>query len=269
MQHLLAGGLPPGEEGEDGPEGAAVIGLAGKMFLGHAADGGGIEDAGRFDMGGLGEVEGPALEILLQPGRHGHGEAGFFALEDGFRQIPSQGFPQDQLGLAAAQFVVRAQGEGVGDQIDVEERDADFQGVGHGGAVDFHEDTFLKVKFGAEVEQSFQAPGEAAALGESGDVLERIGAVKLVADFGGEQVLAFRVSAGPHPEEETDFRRKTEAFDELGQKERKTFVVMGHGQALDEMIDGIADRDREEGEDRKSTRLNSSHSAKSRMPSSA
>ena len=93
MQHLLAGGLPPGEEGEDGPEGAAVIGLAGKMFLGHAADGGGIEDAGRFDMGGLGEVEGSALQILLQPGRHGHGEAGFFALEDGFRQIPSQGFP--------------------------------------------------------------------------------------------------------------------------------------------------------------------------------
>ena len=53
--------MPPGEEGEDGPEGAAVIGLAGKMFLGHATDSGGIENAGGGDERRLGEIKSPGF----------------------------------------------------------------------------------------------------------------------------------------------------------------------------------------------------------------
>lgn len=53
--------MPPGEEGKDGPEGAAVIGLAGQMFLCHATDSGGVENAGGGDEGGLGKIKGPGF----------------------------------------------------------------------------------------------------------------------------------------------------------------------------------------------------------------
>jgi len=135
----------------------------------------------------------------------------------------------------------------VADEIDVEERDSHFQGVGHGGAVDLHEDALLEVELGAEVKEAFQATGEAAALGQAGDIFKWIGAVELVAGVGRKKIPALRVATGPHPKEEANFRRKAEALDELGQKERKTFVVMGNGEALDDVIDGIAYGDGKEG----------------------
>jgi hypothetical protein len=225
-----------------------VIRLAGKVLLGHAADGGGIEDAGGGDEGRLGKIQRPRLQILLEPGGDGHGEAGLFALKNGLGEILTEGLAEDDFGLAAAELVVGAKGEGVGDEIDVEEGDAHLKGVGHGGAIDLHEDALLEVEFGAEIEEAFQAAGQAAALGQTGDILEGVGPVELCAGVGGEEVAALRVAAGAHPEEETDFRGKTEAFDELGEEKRKAFVVVGDGQALDEMVDGVADGDGEEGE---------------------
>ena len=135
----------------------------------------------------------------------------------------------------------------MGDEIDVEEGNSHFQGVGHGGTVNLHEDALLQVELGAEVKEAFQTTGEAAALGQTGNVLKRIGAVELVAGVGGEKVPTLRVAASPHPKEETNFRRKAQALDELGQKEGKTFVVMGNGEALDDVIDGIPHGDGQEG----------------------
>ena len=98
--------MPPGEEGEDGPEGAAVIGLAGEVFFRHPTNGGGIEDAGGGDEGGLGKIKGPGFQVLLEPSGHRHGKARLFALQNGFRQITSESFAQNDFGLATAQLVV-------------------------------------------------------------------------------------------------------------------------------------------------------------------
>jgi len=224
-----------------------VIGLAGQVFLRHTTDSGGVEDAGGCDEGGLGQIKSPRLQILLEPSGDRHGEAGLFALKNRFGKVAAESFAQDNLGLAAAQFVVGTEGEGMGDEIDVEERNSHFEGVGHGCAVDLHEDALLEVKFGAEVKKAFQTPGEAAALGQAGDVLKRIGAVELVAGVGGKKIPTFRVAAGPHPEEETNFRGKAQAFDKLSQEERETFVVVGDGKTLDDVVDRVADGYREKG----------------------
>jgi hypothetical protein len=72
--------------------------------------------------------------------------------------------------------------------------------------------------------------------------------VELIAGVGRKQIPAFRIATGAHPKEETNFRRKAQALDELGQKEGKTFVVMGDGEALDDVIDGITNGYRQEGE---------------------
>lgn len=98
--------MPPGEEGKDGPEGAAVIGLAGQVFLRHTTDSGGVEDAGGCDEGGLGQIKSPRLQILLEPSGDRHGEAGLFALKNRFGKVAAESFAQDNLGLATAQFVV-------------------------------------------------------------------------------------------------------------------------------------------------------------------
>jgi hypothetical protein len=73
-------------------------------------------------------------------------------------------------------------------------------------------------------------------------------ALELVPSVGGEKVMPFAVAAGPHPEKETYFSWQTESFEELGHEKRKAFVVVGYGQALDEMVDGNADAYREKGE---------------------
>ena len=67
MAELLFCFPPPSEEGEDGPEGATVIGLPGEMFPGHFLDGRRIKNSGRGDEGGFGQVLSPSLEILLEP----------------------------------------------------------------------------------------------------------------------------------------------------------------------------------------------------------
>ena len=133
-----------------------MIRLTGQMFLRHPADGGGIQDAGGSNEGGLGKIKGPGFQVLLEPSGDRHGKAGFFASKNGFGKITAEGLAQNNLGLAAAQLVVRPEREGVGDQIDVEERNPNFKRVGHGGAVDLHQDAFLQVEFGAEVKEPFQ-----------------------------------------------------------------------------------------------------------------
>ena len=71
-----------------------------------------------------------------------------------------------------------------------------------------HGDALLQVELGAEVKEAFQTTGEAAALGQTGDVLKRIGTVKLVAGVGGKKIPTLRVAASSHPKEKTNFRRK-------------------------------------------------------------
>jgi hypothetical protein len=73
-------------------------------------------------------------------------------------------------------------------------------------------------------------------------------ALELVAGIGGEKVVPFAVATGSHPEKETNFSGQTESFEELGHEKRKTFVVVGDGKALDEMVDGNADTYGEKGE---------------------
>ena len=73
-------------------------------------------------------------------------------------------------------------------------------------------------------------------------------ALELVAGVWGEEVVPFTVAAGSHPEKEANFSGQTESLKELGQEKGKTFVVVGDGQSLDEMIDGISDSHRKKGE---------------------
>jgi len=84
--------LPPGEQGEDGPEGSAVIGLAGKVFFRHATNSGRIEDTGGGDERGLGKIKSPGFQVLLKPSGDRHGEAGLFAAQDGFGKIAAESF---------------------------------------------------------------------------------------------------------------------------------------------------------------------------------
>jgi hypothetical protein len=65
-----------------------VVGLAAQMFLGHSSNGNRIENSGRGHEGSLGEIQGPWFEVLLQPSGDRHGKAGFFSMENGFRQVP-------------------------------------------------------------------------------------------------------------------------------------------------------------------------------------
>jgi len=73
-------------------------------------------------------------------------------------------------------------------------------------------------------------------------------ALELMAGIGGEEVVPFAVATSSHPEKETNFSGQTESFEELGHEKRKAFVVVGDGQALDEMVDGNADAYGEKGE---------------------
>ena len=79
-----------------------MVGLAGQMFLRHPADGGGIEDAGGGDEGGLGKIKGPGFQVLLEPSGDRHGKAGLFASKNGLGKIAAKSFAQDNLGLAPA-----------------------------------------------------------------------------------------------------------------------------------------------------------------------
>ena len=211
-------------------------------------DSGRIKNSGGGHEGGLGELFGPAAKILLEPRGDGHGEAGFFAMEDFGRKIVFESFPKNQFGLAAAHFVVGAKREGVGDEIGVEKGNANFEGVSHAGAVDFHQDALLKVQFCAKVKNTFEAARETAAVGEASDILESVMALELVASIGGEEIVAFAISARSHPEKKTNFGGQTQPFEELGHEKRKAFVVVGDGKALDEMVDGNADTYGKKGE---------------------
>ena len=55
--------------------------------------------------------------------------------------------------------------------------------MGHAGAVHLGKNAFLKVKFGAEVENPFQPAGQATSVGETGDILKGVVTVKLVPDI--------------------------------------------------------------------------------------
>jgi hypothetical protein len=72
--------------------------------------------------------------------------------------------------------------------------------------------------------------------------------MELVTDPFGEQIPPLGVSTGAHPEEKSNFRRKTQTFDKLGQKEGEALVVVGDRQALDDVINGVAERHRKERE---------------------
>ncbi len=127
------------------------------MLLGHSLNGGWIKNPCRSHQRGLGEILSPFPKILLQPRGHRHSKTGFFAVKNLMGEIVFEGFPKNQLGLAPAHFVVGTKGEGVRDEIGVEEGHADFEGVGHAGTIDFGQDTLLQVKFRAKVEDSFEA----------------------------------------------------------------------------------------------------------------
>ena len=71
--------------------------------------------------------------------------------------------------------------------------------------------------------------------------------MKLVAHPVREQIAALRVAAGPHPKKKADFRGKTQSLDELRQEKRETLVIMGNREALNHVVDGVANRKGEEG----------------------
>jgi len=73
-------------------------------------------------------------------------------------------------------------------------------------------------------------------------------ALELLASIGGEELVAFAISARSHPEKKTNFGGQTQSFEELGHEKRKAFVVVGDGKALDEMVDGNAYTYGEKGE---------------------
>jgi len=56
-----------------------------------------------------------------------------------------EGLAEDEFGLATSHFVIGSKGKGVGDEIGIEERNSDFKGVRHTGAIDLHKDAFLKI----------------------------------------------------------------------------------------------------------------------------
>ena len=114
-----------------------MIGFLGEVLLGHFADSGWIENSGGSNEGGVGEVFGPAAKILLKPRGYGHGEAGFFPMEDFGWKIVFESFPKNQLRLAPAHFVIGTKGEGVGYEIRIQKWDPNLERVGHAGAVDF------------------------------------------------------------------------------------------------------------------------------------
>ena len=101
------------------------------------------------------------------------------------------------------------------DEIGVEKGNTDLERVGHTGAIDFHQDALLQVKLGAEVKNPLEPAGEAAAVGEAGDIFEGVVALELLSSVGGEEVVAFTVAAGSHPEQKTNFRGQTEPFEKL------------------------------------------------------
>jgi hypothetical protein len=188
------------------------------------------------------------LEILLEPGGDGHGESGFFAVKNLCRKILFECLTEDEFGLATSHFVIGSKREGVGDEIGIEEGNPDFEGVCHAGAIDLHQDTFLKIQFRAKIEDSFQTSREATAVGEAGDVFKSVVTVELVAGIGGEKIVALAIAAGSHPKEKTDFCGEAEPFQELSHKKRKALVVVGDREALDEVIDGDPDADGKERE---------------------
>ena len=132
-----------------------MIGFLGEVLLGHFADSGWIENSGGSNERGVGEVFGPAAKILLKPRGYGHGEAGFFPMEDFGWKIVFESFPKNQFRLAAAHFIIGTKREGVGDEIRIEKGNTNFEGVSHAGAVDFHQDALLKVQFCAKVKNTF------------------------------------------------------------------------------------------------------------------
>ena len=135
----------------------------------------------------------------------------------------------------------------MGDEIRIEEGNADFEGMSHAGAVHLGEDAFLKVKFGAEIKNPFQPAGQATSVGETGDILKGVVTVKLVPDIRRKQVVALGIATSAHPKQKADFGGKAQTFEELGHEEGKALVVMGNGKALDQMVDGDPDADGEEG----------------------
>jgi hypothetical protein len=106
----------------------------------------------------------------------------------------------------------------------------------------------LKVKLRAKIEDAFESAREATPVDEAGNILKSVMALELVACIGGEEVVPFAVATGSHPEKKANFSWQTESFEELGHEKRKAFVVVGYGQALDEMVDGNADAYGEKGE---------------------
>jgi hypothetical protein len=163
-------------------------------------------------------------------------------------KIMFEGLAEDEFGLATSHFVIGSKGEGVGDEIGIEEGNPDFEGVCHASAIDLHQDAFLKIQFRAKVEDSFQTSREATAVGEAGDVFEGVVAVELVAGIGGEKIVALAIAAGSHPKEKTDLCGEAEPFQKLSHKKRKALVVVGDREALDQVIDGDPDADGKERE---------------------
>ena len=65
----------------------------------------------------------------------------------------------------------------------------------------------------------------------------------MAAGIGGEEIVSLAIAASSHPKEKTDFCGQAEPFQELRHDKRKTLVVVGNGEALDQMIDGDSDTD--------------------------
>ena len=122
-----------------------MVGLPGEMFPGHFLDGRRIKNSGGGDEGGFGQVLSPSLEILLKPRGDWHGESGFFAVKNLGRKILFKGLAEDEFGLATSHFVIGSKGEGVGNEIRIEERNSYLKGVRHAGSIDLHQDALLKI----------------------------------------------------------------------------------------------------------------------------
>jgi hypothetical protein len=106
----------------------------------------------------------------------------------------------------------------------------------------------LQIEFCAKIKDAFESTGETATANESGDVFEGVMALEFVANIWGEKIIPLGIAACSHPKEEADFGRQAESFEKLGENEGDALVVMRYREALENMVNGVADADGKKGE---------------------
>jgi hypothetical protein len=72
-------------------------------------------------------------------------------------------------------------------------------------------------------------------------------ALEFVADIRGEKIITLGIAASAHPKEKANFGRQAESFEKLSENERDALVIMRYWEALENMVNGVADADGKKG----------------------